>query len=89
MEIAIRLSEHLKDCQNCWSKVSVTLIEMVREALGLEERREGAPDRNLEQATHWETIFAKHLSNKGHVSRIYQVYIVKVYLVLNYSHRSG
>ena len=69
--------------------MSVTLPEMAGEAVGLDERREEDQDRNLEQATHWEKTFAKHLSNKRRVFRIYQAYIFKVYLVVNYSHKSG
>lgn len=74
-EMAIRLLEHQKDCRSCRCKLSVTLTEMIGEAVGLDERREGDPDRNLEQATHWEKTFVKYLSNKGCVSRIYQIYI--------------
>ena len=70
-EMSIRLLEPQKGCQSCRCKLSVTLIEMRGEAVGLDERREEDTARNLEQATHWEKIFSKHLSNKGHVSRIY------------------
>lgn len=51
--------------------------------------KEGDVDRNLEEITHWEKIFAKYLSNDWHGSGIYQLYIFKVYLALNYSPESG
>lgn len=59
-EMSIRLLEYQKDCQSGRCKVSTTLTEMMAAAVSLDEGREGDPDRNLEQATHWEKIFVKH-----------------------------